>query len=248
MARPRRRELELNELGWWSRWARLAWLDGSTHMLSSTSFREPFFNRAGLLECRGIRGSISNVEERFRKLGRSPLILVYASCEAGIASLSDLGYKTVDRMTVLELAKPRFRENDAVQISRAGPGDVGAWSKAYLLSFYGETALLSTVKRIVAELPTRATTLLIATLRGEVAGVLAVHRSPGLAGVYCLGTVPEFRKMGVAGTLITNASAIAAGEGRRLILQTLESDGSEALYLARGFRRLYVKNFMARES
>ena len=94
----------------------------------------------------------------------------------------------------------------------------------------------------------RSATLLEARLDGTVAGVLAVFRTRRLAGIYCVGTVPKFRRRGVAGALLDRAAEIAASEGRRLILQTLKSDGVEDFYSKRGFVDLYRKTFLRRES
>src|SRR5438309_8831592 len=47
---PIERSNELNELGWWSNWARLSRLSKSCYRLGSREFREPLFNHAGFLE------------------------------------------------------------------------------------------------------------------------------------------------------------------------------------------------------
>jgi hypothetical protein len=54
--------------------------------------------------------------------------------------------------------------------------------------------------------------------------------------------------MGVAGSLIHEASRMASAEGRLLILQTIVSDKMEDFYLRGGFSRLYLKHFMRREA
>jgi len=82
----------------------------------------------------------------------------------------------------------------------------------------------------------------------ETAGVLAIFRTEGLAGVYCVGTVPKHRRRGVAGALLSKAEAIAGNEGRRLILQSLASDVSARFYLERGFKALYCKQLLSKEN
>ena len=94
----------------------------------------------------------------------------------------------------------------------------------------------------------RSTTLLEAKLDGAVAGVMAIFRTPSLAGIYCVGTVPRFRRRGVAGSLLRRASEIATAESRLMMLQTLRSDRVEEFYKKRGFTRLYQKCFMEKES
>ena len=247
MGEPSRRALELNEVEWWSRWARLDWLDGNTHILTSRKFHEPFFNRAGFLACRGIPNSLSSIESRFRVMGLRSNILIGEDCTEGLNFLRRAGYRLVDSMSVLELTTPSFNPNESLEVRRVGGQEVEGWSKAYLLSFYGSTRLLPEVGEVIGRIRSdRSVVLFEGKLGGHVAGVLAVYRRRALAGVYCVGTIPRFRRMGIAGTLITKANEIAEGEGRRLILQTLESDRAETFYLRGGFRRLYSKKILTR--
>ncbi|MDV3292990.1 MAG: GNAT family N-acetyltransferase [Nitrososphaerales archaeon] len=245
----RRRDLELNELRWWSNWAKLSWLDKNTHMLSSRDFAEPFFNRAGFLSCAGISSSLEGVERRFRSLGLDPVLLVHDKCTVGRKALTRKGYRMVDTMTVLASTSDLPRADPAPTIAVSSSCSIDDWSRAYLQSFYGDERLLLAVTKVARRLKKlREATLLQTRLEGSVAGVLAIFRTPGLAGVYCVGTLPKFRRRGVAGTLIGRAKEIAIAEGRRLCLQTLESDGAEPFYLARGFTKLYRKNFLAKEN
>ncbi len=245
----RRRNLELNELKWWSNWAKVSWLDRNTHILSSREFAEPFFNRAGFLSCAGISSSIERAERRFRGLGLDPVLLVHEKCMVGRKALTRKGYRKVDTMTVLASTSRSQRAERAPVVEVSSSSSVYDWSRAYLQSFYGDEHLLQAVTKVASRLKQmREATLLEARLEGTVAGVLAIFRTPGLAGVYCVGTLPKFRRMGVAGTLIGRANGMAQSEGRKLCLQTLESDGAEPFYLARGFTELYRKDFMAREN
>ena len=92
-----------------------------------------------------------------------------------------------------------------------------------------------------------AATFLESKVDGHTAGVLAVFRTPGVAGVYCVGTAPEFRNRGVASSLIATARKVADGEGRALILQTLTSDGALPFYLKRGFVEMHSKSVLVRK-
>ena len=76
---------------------------------------------------------------------------------------------------------------------------------------------------------------------------MAMFRTRGIAGAYCVGTVPEFRKKGVATALLARARQIATEEGRSLILQTLNSDGVLQFYLRRGFEVIYSKKVLTRK-
>ena len=216
-------------------------------MLTSKELREPFFNRAGFLSCRAVASTLGKVEACFKDACVRPTVLLQDGCSSGARALSRAGYTAVDKMAVMVMERPAFKTNDAVAVKRVGRGRGSSWSRAYLKSFYGNDRLFPKVSAVVARLTGKRNVILLEGLMGgAVAGVLAIQRTRGLAGVYCVGTVPRFRRRGVSGTLISAAQEISSREGRRLILQTLESDGVERFYLRGGLRRFYAKSVMSR--
>lgn len=247
MGIPSRRQLELNELGWWGNWAELERAGEEAYLLTSREMPEVFFNRGGLFACRSSASSIRSLEDRFRILGLGPAIMVPESCSGVVRGLKRAGYWKADGMTVLAARKRYFppREIEArIGVARSG----NEWSRAYLSAFYGDLGFLVPVRRTVRRLLRMdSTTLFEARLDGEVAGVLALHRTNRLAGAYCIGTVLKFRNRGIAGALLAHAGEVALSEGRTLILQALESDGSDRFYLKRGFRELYRKALMQKK-
>lgn len=170
-------------------------------------------------------------------------MLAFDSCAEGERLVSS-GYSRVDTMTVLyskgELDRGGARVEESSSAER--------WTRAYLRAFYGGDDLAEVVGPIVASLQgSRAVTLLEARVGLETAGVLAIHRTPGVAGVYCVGTAPEHRREGVATGLLAVAKAAASAEGRAMILQTLDSDGALSFYLKRGFEKMYSKGVLERK-
>ncbi|HME19378.1 MAG TPA: GNAT family N-acetyltransferase, partial [Nitrososphaerales archaeon] len=124
-----------------------------------------------------------------------------------------------------------------------------AWTVAYLRSFYGSEELAGVVGPIVSSLlQSRNVTLLEARVRGDTAGVLALFRTPMIAGAYCVGTVPEHRRRGIATALLAKARQIADSEGRVLVLQTLTSEGGAEFYLGRGFEKIHAKRVLEKSS
>ena len=143
----------------------------------------------------------------------------------------------MDTMKVLVSTTPMEGAGEGT-ITRSPEG----WTAAYLKAFYGSGELTRTVKPIVASLlKDMAVTLLEQKSGGETAGVLALFRTPGLMGVYCVGTVPEHRKRGVATSLLAKAGRMAESERRTLILQSLASEGATQLYLDNGYEVMYDK-------
>jgi len=61
-------------------------------------------------------------------------------------------------------------------------------------------------------------------------------------GLYCLGTIHQFRKKGVARELISNAAKMVTNDGCDLIiLQALTKERSEEFYKRLGFKTVYKK-------
>jgi GNAT superfamily N-acetyltransferase len=245
---PNQRYVELNEVRWWSHWARLSWFGSSGYLLTSQDLPEPFFNRAGTLTCRGVEQLAMWSEKKLAARGVDSTVLVFDSCVRAASTLLDSGYKQVDTMTVLLSASPIVTDS-SVQLRITMPSSAEIWTRAYLRAFYGDENLAASVVPIVSRLLRAKTiTLLEAKVDEKTAGVMAISRTRGLAGVYCAGVVPQYRSKGVASGLFIRAKEIAYAEGRELILQTLASDRAESFYSRRGFVKLYSKRMLSKES
>lgn len=175
----------------------------------------------------------------------SSTFLAFESCKSADTLLA-AGYRPVDTMTVL-LSKGPIG-GDGLQKVTAST-EARAWTAAYLHSFYGNEELADIVGPIVSSLlQSRGVTLLEARVKGDTAGVLALFRTPRIAGAYCMGTVPEHRRRGIATALLAKARQIADSEGRILVLQALTSDGALEFYLGRGFEKMHAKRVLEKSS
>lgn len=218
---------------------------GGGYMLGSTELAEPFFNRAGSFSCRELGSTAAWAEPIFRRSGVHPTFLVFDSCN-GADDLLASGFRETDIMTTLLSIGPIGGEGGGKIVAATDPD---RWTKGYLLSFYGNDNLAGVVSRIASSLlRSRAVTLMESRDGEEVVGVLALFRTPGLMGAYCVGTVPRRRGRGIATGLLTRAREIAESEERALVLQTLSSDGLLGFYLHRGFEVMYAKRFMEKKS
>ena len=246
MRNPDREDAEINEVYWWSKWARLRW-HGRGYLLTSESYREPFFNRAGSLACEESGRTASWAERVFSQQGTDATVLVFDSCTAASRKLLDLGYARVDTMSVLVSGGPiGVPELEGWKVGQANSPE--GWTRAYLRAFYGDEVLSPATVPIVSRLmKSKGVTLLEARVKGQTAGVLALFRTNGIGGVYCVGTVPEFRGLGVATGLLATAKQMAEADGRRLVLQTLASEGSMAFYTRRRFEAMYSKHVLERK-
>src|SRR5438128_11980137 len=104
---PIERSNELNELGWWSHWARLSWLSKSCYRLGSREFREPLFNHAGFLRAKKTPDELVTLAES-KYLGQrvNPAFFLQRLQEYAHTRklLLDRGYTVIDRFLVLRLA------------------------------------------------------------------------------------------------------------------------------------------------
>jgi len=248
------REYESNEVSWWSNWAQTTWLSPNAYVLLSQEFDEYFFNRAGFLEIiGGSRKLIGPMESEFEARKRTPhLFLQSGQLDAPLLrALEKQGYRIVDQMSVMEIGEeePSFEINPDLKIEEVTEKErVGDWADVYLDAFYGESVQLKPVmgalRRVVG---TKESTLLVGTIGGRPVGVLALHRTGKVCGVYCVGTRRDWRGKHIASTLLDFSHKQAVEEGRRLILQTILSDSVEGLYLKLGFRRAYMKDLFVKD-
>lgn len=245
---PSRRDAEINEARWWSRWARLSWAEDGSYLLTSDEFAEPFFNRVGAMSCEGVAGAASWAEGKIVTRGLPSTVLIFESCVRGARSLLASGYRIADIMAVL-VSKGEISASLEADITIRPSTTAESWVSAYLRAFYQSEELKGAVSPIANRLlGAKVATLLEARVKNSVAGSLAIFRTEGIAGVYCVGTVPEFRGMGVATHLLARAREISDAEGRQMVLQTLASDGAGPFYSRRGFEHLYSKLIMEKES
>jgi GNAT superfamily N-acetyltransferase len=252
---------ELNEVSWWAKWVdETVWVSKNCYAVFSDTFKdEYFYNRGGFLGAERVpEDAIEAIEREFAKRKRStPCILVEEGrpWDRLRASLSSKGYTVGDRMLVMEAqpqAKSESSSNPGVEVTIVGSRSKGKelqmWTRTYLEAFYGDQRLNDEVNKIMRKVVKDKKASVILARMGETpVGCAVMFRSMGgVAGAYCIGTAPSFRKKGVAATMLRHMREIAHSEERRLILQTLASDSVEGFYLKQGFRLAYTKTFYER--
>jgi GNAT superfamily N-acetyltransferase len=243
------KDLELNEVGWWSHWSDVQWIDEKSYVMLSPDFDEYFFNRSGFVDCSNGLDAVARIEEKFEAAKRPPIFSVQSECKELAALLNSRGFTSFDDMSVMQLGQPEFRKATDLKVKQGPEVETADWAATYALSFYGNLSLQRPVARIVDRLAEEPSVVLVSGEKdGRTLGVLAAFRTSGLLGIYCVGTREENRRLGVAGSMIHEASKIALAEGRLLVLQTIVSDEVEDFYARGGFRPLYLKHLMRREA
>ena len=253
------REYELNEVSWWGKWVdETTWISKNGYVMFSDVFKdEGFYNRGGFVGVEKVpEDAIIVMEKEFAKRGRKlPTIMVEEGrqWDKMRTYLLSRGYIVSDRMLVMESAlRPTSSANpevgvNLVRVSSRRSG-LQEWTRTYLEAFYGDMKLDTEVNGMMQKVvKDKKTSLFLAKIGDAPAGCAAMYRSAGgIAGAYCIGTVPRFRGKGVAATVVNHMQKVAEGEKRRLILQTLSSDRVEGFYYKQGFKPAYVKSVFER--
>ncbi len=241
-------EQELNEVSWWSHWGDVAWLGEGAYVITSTSFPEPLFNHATIMAgVSDVDSVLAHALSRFDEVGVRPSFFVIDDPPfLGLRNrLESAGYVTLDTMKVMAAGAGRPGESGSVEVMRV-VFDVHEWVSAYLRSFYddgGPHAEVEAAARRAAK--DKDASLVLARLGNEVVGEMALFRHGGLLGAYCVGTVPEHRRSGVASGLLNYASSQANEQGLTLVLQTFAEDHVEGFYRKRDFETIYSKSVLS---
>jgi GNAT superfamily N-acetyltransferase len=76
---------------------------------------------------------------------------------------------------------------------------------------------------------------------GEPAGCAQLFLEAGIAGIYAVGTLPAFRRRGIASTLVGHLVREAMAHGDCVCLQVIAGSPAERIYARLGFQRLFAQ-------
>jgi GNAT superfamily N-acetyltransferase len=257
------RDYEVNEATWWGKWVdETVWVSKNAYCFFSDAFKdEAFFNRGGFLGVERVPGdAVEAIEKEFAQRKR-PLPAIFVEdgrpWDKMRASLPSRGYVVAEKMLVMEDLHPEKIKpvsNPEVEVtlvvSSSQGRDLQQWVRTYLEAFYGDQRLKEKVDLIMRKVvKDKKASILLAKIGRDAAGCAALYRTAGgVAGAYCIGTAPPFRGRGVAAAMVRHMRQLSKSEGRRLILQTMESDDVEGFYVKQGFTRIYSKSLFERSS
>ena len=237
----------LNEVKWWSNWAKLEWLEKGAYMFTSLAFREPLFNHLGLIEPpAGLSNILPDTEARFEASGILPSVFLPRSFHDERSCLQQLGYGRTDQMFVMEIGQPNLDVNPDVRLEMV---DIVSteWVTVYLQSFYGSLALFRQVTGALRKATAMdGTRLVLARVGGTPVGTMALCRTGRVMGAYCVGTLPAYRRSGIATSMLSFAQQVAEESGCKLILQAFHSDSLRGFYTDRGFKLAFVKDVFSK--
>ena len=147
------------------------------------------------------------------------------------------------KILVLDTNKYVF-ESNYIDIDVIDKNHLNTWIDIFCKSFDSEH-IKDEVTNIISKHYQKLTLLVAHHNLDKVksfAGCCLLYEKKESIGLYCLGTIPHFRRKGVARELIASAVRIAKNNGHNLlIVQTLTKEGYEEFYKKLGFRTIYEK-------
>lgn len=166
-------------------------------------------------------------------------------------SLSEAGFQCIDTMQILknDLHKVSF-DGDKIRVVRVVWRSIPNWVDTFCRSF--DVLDWKTEVEEIVSLRLKNLVLLLSYIRvndtsAEPAGCAALFARHGLMGLYCLGTISQFRKIGIAKKMIGVSLQIAQQNHVKssLFLQTFTRDGLLPFYKKLGFSLVYKKRVYA---
>lgn len=235
-------ELEGNERGFFSIWSDLIYI-GSAKLFLNRKFPDDIlFNR--IIEISARKNELNNIIDKaivyFKKAGVRPSVFVTdRSIEDYLVTKR---FKHIDDFNVMKLKKFVLGEHRAAEVSIIDANTLAEWVKTYMASFDIAPRFEQEVFRRSKTSLKKGCTLYLAKIRGEPAGTLLSYYEDGVAGIYCVGTLPKFRGIGVASKMLEVAIKDSEKRGDHMqCLQNLEGDKVREFYELRGFETVFVK-------
>ena len=162
----------------------------------------------------------------------------------------DHGFRIGGRMNLLSKPVGRLSESAIhhahVDITR----DVYLWNRTFMRSYdipdSWSSELLTRENNFLDD---PRTVLLLAEdleTHAKGAGCILLHAEPtDWMGVYCVGTVRESRRKGIANEMMHASESIALSRGcKNITLQTLESDGVTPMYQKLGYQIQFQRDIL----
>ncbi len=142
----------------------------------------------------------------------------------------------------------RGRLRTPVEVRQVGAADLPVWNRVCWLAFgrrHDEADSLAEKRRAYDSMGSAARWYL-ATVGGKPAGTAILYQEEMAAQVLAVGTLPVFRRMGVATAVMRHLIRDWLEEGVGLLfLDTAPGGPAERLYQRLGFRRRYVREVYA---
>ena len=165
------------------------------------------------------------------------------------SSLLHAGFKLIDTLQILKAKSYKSEhENAKINVVRVDLTSIPNWVDTFCRSF-DVLEWKPEVKKII-DLHFNKLILLLALIhvrtQPQVGGCAALYANHGVMGLYCLGTISDYRGLGLAKKMVGFSLEIAQQQGvSPLFLHTFTNDGLFPFYKKLGFRIVYKKKVYA---
>jgi N-acetylglutamate synthase-like GNAT family acetyltransferase len=254
------KRMEANETSFCSLWTQHIRIHDCADLFVNEKLTgDYFFNRLNPFVCEDISDVIENAARVCLRRGMDCYVHVHDKNTDVQNSLLKASFQWIDTMHVLrtdsnkvehdDLCENDKCDNSKIQVVRVDFRSTASWVDAFCRSF-GVLNWKSEVKEKI-DLHFKKLILLLSYFRAnnsyaELAGCAALLANHGLMGLYCLGTISNFRGRGLAKKMIGVSLQIAQREQLDfLFLQTFTNEGLFLWYKKLGFRFVYKKRVYA---
>ncbi len=198
---------------------------------------DPFFNRLTEIDCKDLDSIIKEAENTFKSINVKPFI--HSIDQELKRKLEEHNYILFDKISVLLLESAyTIKGVKGIEVKKVSKDDLEQWVNVYSIAFDTQSYKYEIYNRLKG---LNALDLYIADIKGVIVGCMALLPSKHLVGLYALGVLPDYRRLGVASTLIRYAYDYAHANNLDLFLQTCLSKNTLNYYIKHGFVQLYIK-------
>jgi len=225
-------EVEENDLGFSRLWSQATDLECGTIFLNPELPNDIFFNKLTNITCTS-ESMIDEVLVLFRRYETTPF--VYSLNYPKLELLKKKNFKYHDTQYVLKRNNPSQK---TVNVYKITSDDSMLWSKTFCSAYDCQEWILPVDKIVKKSLST-----IEYYVDESINSCMALYEKNSLLGLYCLGTVQNMRRKGLAESLINFAqSEVNRRKLKFLMLETYKKDNLLDFYLKLGFQEIYEKN------
>ena len=227
-------KMEENEAGFTGIWTEMTTLECGVHFLNSHLPSDIFFDKLTSITCESEK-MIDEALYLFQRHNTRPFIYVLNN-SALEELLRKKGFTFYDTQHVLKKLTDNNLEN--LPIHHIAKKDSLLWADIFCKS-YDCPEWFDEVNTIVRKSVSEVEYVVDSEYNASCA---ALYEKNSVLGLYCLGTVPEKRRKGLAKLLITYAlNQVKTRKLDFLMLETYQRDALLEFYLKLGFEKVYEK-------
>jgi GNAT superfamily N-acetyltransferase len=241
--------MEFNEFYFCSLWTEHFRISNCADILLNEKLtKDYFFNRLTNITCSDTHSAIEEGVRISLKKGIDCYVYVPDDNRKLEDMLLGKGFTLVDSMSVLKCTTNSIEyDNNTIDITKIDIDSIPIWVDVFCHAFDIQN-WKNEVQRIIKS-HFKELTLLVSYLNNKSnipVGCTALFHRCSLIGLYCLGTVSDFRGQGIATKMVKVALEIAQRRGLDFIfLQAFANEGIIGFYNKLGFQTIYKKKVYA---